>query len=80
METTNANNENLKMELKIINDNVIETLHSLENEYINSYITEIFETDDIDERMDIVSQILMELDSNNISYENCEDEIKDIIW
>lgn len=68
------------MELKIINNNIIETLHSLDNVSINSYINEIYQTDNIDERMDLVSQILIELDLNDISYENCEDEIKDIIW
>ena len=80
METTNTNQEDLKMKLEIINNDVIETLHNLDNVSINSYINEIYQTDDIDERMDLISQILIELDLNDISYENCEDEIKDIIW
>lgn len=45
---------------------------------VNDLLDELFETDDLDIRMDIIDDILTELDINGIDYIDFEDEIKDL--
>lgn len=66
-------------------DNVVEYLESLNNENINSLLDDLFSSDDLEERMDICTEILTtfefmldedELDSEWFS--DFEDELKDV--
>ena len=45
---------------------------------VNDLLDELFETDDLDIRTDIIDDILTELDINGIDYIDFEDEIKDL--
>ena len=67
------------------NVNVIDYLESLNNETIKTLLDDLFSSDDLDERMDICTQILTtfefmlddeDLDSEWVS--NLEDELKEI--
>ena len=66
-------------------DNVIEYLESMENEIVNKLLDDLFSSDDLEERMDICSDILTELeltmddeDLESDWYSDLEDELKDI--
>ena len=68
-------------------DNVIEYLESMENEIVNKLLDDLFSSDDLEERMDICSDILTELeltmddeDLESDWYSDLEDELKDIVY
>ena len=67
------------------NVNVIDYLESLNDETITTLLDELFSSDDLDERMDICTQILTTfefmLDNEDLDSEwfsNLEDELKEI--
>ena len=67
------------------NVNVIDYLESLNDETITTLLDELFSSDDLDERMDICTQILTTfefmLDDEDLDSEwfsNLEDELKDL--
>jgi hypothetical protein len=57
---------------------IIKKLEEFNIPEVNDLLDELFETDEIEVRMDIIDDILMELDLNKIDYEDFEDEIKDL--
>jgi len=64
-------------------DNVIEYLSSLNNETINGLLDELLVTEDLEEKMDIVYQIISEIELSLMDegddITDLEDDLKDII-
>lgn len=58
--------------------NIVKKLEGFNIPEVSDLLDELFETDDIDARMDIVDEILSELDINGIDYSDFEDDIKDL--
>lgn len=67
------------------NQNVIDYLESLNNDHIKTLLEELFSSDDLDERMDICTEILTtfefmidEEDLDSEWFSTLEDELKEI--
>mgnify|MGYP006268516353 CR=1 FL=1 len=69
-------------------ENVIDYLSSLNDEDINNLIHDFFNTDDVEEKMDICEQILTEIeflvdDEDEVDSEwflNLHDDLKDLVF
>jgi len=60
-------------------DCIEDRLDSLNMESINNLLNDVYESDDLDERMELIDQILVELEANDIELSSEEeDELKDI--
>lgn len=83
--STNQLKQNNMTPFNINTDNVVEYLESLNEETINSLLDDLFSCDDLEERMDICTQILTEVEmmleegeSESDWFYDLENELKDI--
>lgn len=83
--STNQLKQNTMKKYNPENQNVIDYLESLNEETINSLLDDLFSCDDLEERMDICTQILTEVEmmleegeSESDWFYDLENELKDI--
>lgn len=83
--STNQLKQNTMKKYNPENQNVIDYLESLNDENINSLLENLFGSDDLDERMDICTEILTtfefmleEGESESEWFSDLEDELKEI--
>ena len=83
--STNQLKQNTMKKYNSENQNVIDYLESLNEETINSLLDDLFSCDDLEERMDICTQILTEVEmmleegeSESDWFYDLENELKDI--